>query len=112
MSAVACPHCNGERLRYVEPSVMCLDCGATGPEGATEREAIRKWNERYGVAIDEQIRLEEEPDEDGSDALTMRLYFGHELVASAFVRGAYVATMRGALMLIGGMRKAEELEAH
>jgi hypothetical protein len=105
---LACPFCGGAELRFDEPSVQCLGCGATGPEAAGEATAIKHWNERSDDD-DPPVRLEEEPNRTGG--LRMTLYYGPILMVNVtHVPERFAATMRGALTLIGGMRQAENNE--
>lgn len=107
--SLTCPFCAGTSLRYSEPSVQCLECGATGPEGTGERAAILLWDDRKGEPADPpDIRIVETPSLGG---VRLELYFGNqELAVVEYVSEDYVQTMRGALTLIGGMRQAEEAE--
>lgn len=62
-----------------------------------------------GGHLDAKIRLDESANKMGG--LRMSLYYGGDLVVNVtHVPDAFAATMRGALMLIGGMAKANELE--
>lgn len=105
-----CPFCGSNQLRYSEPSVQCLACGATGPEGTGERSAVRKWSERHEEHGPPDVRIEETPELAGA-RMVLR-FRTEELVVVEFVHEDYAATIRGALTLIGGMRQAEEAEEH
>lgn len=118
MSALPCPFCGSDRLTMHADCVVCVDCSAAGPwiEGKMrtaerDRVATELWNERTGVVDDEpSIRLEEEPNDLGG--IRMRLFYGAELVVNVtHLPEPFAATMRGALMLIGGMAKSDDLEA-
>ena len=41
-----CPFCGSENVKYssLEGRVFCKDCQARGPCGATDKDAIKKWN--------------------------------------------------------------------
>ena len=46
-----CPFCEGVGLYIHQETeeqwlVVCLDCGASGPEGASKQAAIDAWNKR------------------------------------------------------------------
>ena len=47
----ACPFCKSDDIEPVfvdgwKGWMICRDCGANGPDGRTEAEAIQLWNER------------------------------------------------------------------
>lgn len=109
MSALACPFCGSPSVVVTSGCVSCVACGASGPQVEDRRSAIGRWNHRVEDA-EATIRLEESPNQTGG--LRMALYYGQALVVEVeYVPESFAATMRGALMLIGGMAKAEELEA-
>jgi len=110
-----CPWCRVaicDRMRGLEYdddelAVVCHACGAMGPEGHDEHEAVDLWNAMPRTAT-APVHIEETPEVNGS---RMVLRYGmQELVVVDFVHEDYAATMRGALTLIGGMRQAEENE--
>lgn len=41
-----CPFCGSENVKYrsLAGRVFCKDCQARGPCGATDKDAIKKWN--------------------------------------------------------------------
>jgi hypothetical protein len=109
VSALGCPFCAGVNLTVVEGCVVCTECTASGPwVQGDDRGAVARWNQRLGD--DPAIRLEESPNATGG--LRMALYYGSALcVLVEHVPEPFAATMRGALMLVGGMAKSNDLEA-
>lgn len=48
MEIKPCPFCGSENVKYrsLAGRVFCKDCQARGPCGATDKDAIKKWNAR------------------------------------------------------------------
>jgi hypothetical protein len=114
-----CPWCHVVASVGYSPkfnAVMCTDCGCVGPQGANEADAVALWNDGAAEATaPADISIEETPELSGARmVLRFRTSDGplQELVVVEFVHEDYIATMRGALTLIGGMRQAEEAEEH
>jgi hypothetical protein len=104
-----CPFCAELALEYDddELSVVCRNCGATGPQGHDELDAIEGWN---GAGTTEpKVVVNEAAHPSLSDAVTMTVQWGTIiLVEVGYCHDDYAATLRGALTLIGGMRQARE----
>jgi hypothetical protein len=110
MTERVCPFCGSATLGLEGNQVQCLECYAMGPLGRDGRSAMRAWSKRPVVEDEPDIRLEESPGPEGHGS-RMAVYYGDEELADVdYVHERFAATLRGALMLIGGMAKAEELE--
>lgn len=45
--ALPCPFCGSDRiLEGYKYSAICVDCGATGPDKARAKDALKAWNTR------------------------------------------------------------------
>lgn len=104
-----CPFCGGDSMSVEDGAVECLDCHATGPIASNDDKAIKAWNHRDGDGEPATVaHIEETPELNGA-RMVLR-YGNQELCVVEFVHEDYLATMRGALTLIGGMRSAEDNE--
>lgn len=63
-----CPFCGSLGVAVVGPFVRCGSCGAVGPYGHTNGDAVQRWNERARTVPADQRR---EAD-DGSGAESER----------------------------------------
>ncbi len=50
-----CPFCGSLGVAVIGSFVRCGSCGAVGPYGYNEREAVRRWNERARLPIPSSI---------------------------------------------------------
>ena len=44
-----CPFCGSLGVTVVGSSVRCGSCGAAGPYGVSDAEAVTRWNERRSI---------------------------------------------------------------
>ena len=107
-----CPFCDSGDVHYDDDgmSIVCVSCGATGPEGDDERDAVELWNETADSTA-AQVVVHEQESDTSPNGVSLTLQFGTEMLCVVdYCTPELAATLRGALMLMGGMRQAKESE--